>query len=158
MESLQVINVIQRLHLAAQHPAIVSVARYGRDSHPGGQSPSGVAITYQWGSTAYLWPALPSNPAPQPVDLPAEPPPFKLRAPHAIVFCLGLLDAAQPAEFTAWRPVSFGGVAMSPAGIELRGADGTNTFLRCTSGSGPTGDPTEDPHPDYVIPDSITSG
>lgn len=161
MNTKDVLGVIETLHNAAEHPDIVHVERYGRDTKPGGQSPAGVAVRYQSGSEVYLWAADPGNPLPAPHDLPAEMPPLRFRAQHGLKFLLQLLDTAQPEMFTAWRPVAFDGIDMKPSGVELRGKDGSSFYLRVTSGSGPTGGPESDDNPnrdrflDYVIPEGV---
>jgi hypothetical protein len=149
------LGVIERLFNAAEHPDIVEVERYGRDLKPGGQSPSGVGVTYQSGSAGYIWAAAPGTPAPVPHDLPAELPSLRFRAQHTLAFLVRLLDAARPEQFTAWRPVAFDGVWMKPSGLEIRCKDGSSFYLRVTSGSGPTADPKSDQFPDYVIPEGV---
>lgn len=155
MDTAQVLDVVERLHYAAEHPDIVQVKRYGRDLKPGGQSPAGVSLKYQSGSEAYLWSAAPGKTAPVSHDLPADLPSFKFRAQHALAFLVQLLEAAQPEQFTAWRPVAFDGVDLKPSGLEIRCKDGTSVYLRVTSGSGPNGDPEADPYPDYAIPEGV---
>jgi len=58
--------------------------------------------------------------------------------------------AARPAQFTAWRTVTFEGAYA--LGVELKCADGSSFWLRVTAGGGQDRDPEEDPHRDYVIP------
>lgn len=153
MESAQVLDVVERLHSAAQHPDIVLVKRYGRDEKPGGKSPAGVSLKYQSGSEAYIWAATAE--AAVPADLAPEVASRRIRGPHTIRLLLRLFDVAQPELFTAWRTVAFPDLGLSQVcGIELNGADGSIFVLRVTSGSGPT-DPDGDPFPDYVIPEGV---
>jgi hypothetical protein len=155
VETKQVLDVVEWLFNAAGHPDIVEVERYGRDLKPGGQSPAGVRITYGSGAQTYLFAAAPSEPAPQPHPLPEQMPPLKLRALHSLKFLIELLDVARPDGFTAWRTVSFAGVWMKPAALEIRCTDGTSAYLRVTCTSGPVGDPETPPFPDYVIPEAV---
>lgn len=151
MESSQVLDVIERLLYAAEHPDIVEVRRYGRDLKPGGQSPAGVKVVYQSGAETYLFAAEPDNPAPQPHPLPDQMPPLKSRALHTVMFLMALLDVVKPDAFKAWRTVSFTGVGSTPSGLEIRCSDGSSAYLRATCASGPTGDPETEPFPEYVI-------
>lgn len=155
METAQVLDVIERLHNAAEHPDIVKVQRYGQDLKPGGQSPAGVTITYQSGSEAYIWVAAPEQPEPAAHPLPDKMPELKFRAQHALKFLVELLDIAQPALFTAWRTVGFAGVAMTPAGLAIRCSDGSTTYLRVTSGFGGFADQERDEFPEYTIPEGV---
>lgn len=155
MQSAQVLDVVERLFNAAEHPDIVAVERYGRDVQPGGQSPAGVAVTYQSGAQAYLWADEPGRPAPEPCPLPDEMPELKFRALPALKLLVELLDVARPAVFTAWRTVAFNGLGLKPSGLELRCADGSTAYLRATSGSGPTHEPTTPQHTDYAIPEGV---
>lgn len=155
MGSAQVLEVVERLFNAAEHPDIVEVKRYGRDLKPGGQSPAGVSITYGSGAQTYLFADEPSTPTPQPHPLPEQMPPLKLRAQHALKLLVELLDVARPDGFTAWRTVSFPGISMEPCALEIRCTDGTSAYLRATCASGSTGDPDTEPFPDYVIPAAL---
>jgi hypothetical protein len=154
MESAQLLDVIERLHNAAEHPDIVLVKRYGRDAKPGGQSPAGVALTYRSGSQAYISPAE-GKPEPVPHPLPERMPELKFRALHALKFLIELLDAAKPDLFVAWRLVAFEGVALQPSGLAIRCADGSTAYLRVTSGFGGFADQDRDDFPDFVISDAV---
>jgi hypothetical protein len=156
METAQVLNVVERLFNAAEHPDIALVKRYGRDVKPGGQSPAGVSLRYQSDSEVYIWAAT-GDGKPVPADLPAVMPSLRVRAPYALRMLVQLLDTAKPDLFTAWRTVSFPGLGLPQAcGLELKGSDGTSFYLRVTAGSGPT-DPAADPFPDYVIPEGVAT-
>jgi hypothetical protein len=151
----EVLDVFEGLFAAAQHPDIVSVGRYGSDMQPGGQSPAGVKVKHLSGSEAYLWGAVVRNdavPAPVPEALPAP----RLRAPRIAILAAKLLDVARPAQFKAWRLVAFPDLGPEPGvtslGVEVVCADGTKMLLRATAGSGPAGDPADEPAPDYRIP------
>jgi hypothetical protein len=154
MESAQVLDVIERLHNAAEHPDITMVERYGRDLKPGGQSPAGVAITYRSGSQAYLW-ADEGKREPVPHPLPERMPELKFRAQHALKFLIDLLDVARPDMFVAWRPVAFADVAMTPSGLGIRCTDGSTAYLRVTSGFGGFADLDRDEFSDYTIPEGV---
>lgn len=157
MESAQVLDVIERLLGAAEHPDIVEIKRYGRDVKPGGQSPAGVKVTYQSGAETYLFAADPGTPAPEPHPLPEQMPPLKLRALHTVRFVIELLEVARPDVFTAWRTVSFAGVTSAPSGMEIRCADGGSAYLRATCASGPLGDPESPPFSDYTVPEGVSA-
>jgi hypothetical protein len=62
MQSVAVLDTIERLHNAAGHPDIVNIKRYGQGPNPG------IALTYQSGSAAYLWTTPPSRTGPTPHD------------------------------------------------------------------------------------------
>ena len=156
MESAQVLDIVENLLNAAQHPDITEISRYGRDLKPGGQSPAGVKVTYQSGAQTYLAVAEGSQ-KPEPHPLPDPMPHLKLRAAHTMKFLINLLEAARPAAFIAWRTVAFAGVGNKPSGMEIRCADGGSAYLRVTCASGPTGDPDADPFPGYRIPASLAS-
>lgn len=164
MELAEILDVFEQLLTASRHPDIVSVRRYGRDTTPGGPSPAGVAVKYQSGSHAFLAGGLGDNEIPLPV--PDVLPPPRRRASRLAIFAVQLLEVARPAQFRAWRLVGFPDVGPEaergrfPAGVSVACADGTRMLLRVTAGSGPAGDPAEEPFPDWKIPAELaaTSG
>jgi len=161
MQLAQVLDVFEGLLVASKHPDIVEIERYGRDVAPGGSSPAGVKARYQSGSEAYLWGAV--WPGEIPITVPDEMPPPKRRADRMAIFAVQLLDVARPDVFTSWQLVAFPDLGptdergKSAAGVSLVCSDGTKMLLRVTAGSGPSGDPAEDPFPDYRIPEGVKS-
>ncbi|GGN39105.1 hypothetical protein GCM10010109_66660 [Actinoplanes campanulatus] len=123
------------------------------------QSPAGVAVKDTRGGSTYLWGTTWRGETP--VDLPEVLPPPKLGAQRIAVLAVKLLDAARPAELKAWRlvalpdlgPTDARGVA--PAGVGLVAADGSRFLLRATHGGSQTGDPAEDPHPEWRVPEAL---
>lgn len=158
MTPADVLNLIERLHLAAHHPDIRTVEQYGHDKP---SSLKGVAITYQSGSAAYLFVDKPprSSPDPAPCPMPDVMPARKTRALHALKFLVELLDAAKPAQFTAWRTVAFEGSdapGLKPCALAIRCADGSTLHLRVTAGFGGHADQDEAAaHEDYRIPEPL---
>jgi hypothetical protein len=164
----QVLDVIETLLRAAEHPDITAVERYGPGLGPWGPSVSqskvkaisGVTVRHQSTATASIWEAV--WPGEEPADPPAVlPPPRQNRAPRLAVFVAQLLDAAQPAQFQAWRLVTLpdlgsAGQAGLPFGVSVVEAGGKRTLLRVTA-TGPMvgADPLEEPFPDYVIPEGV---
>ncbi|TDC42107.1 hypothetical protein [Micromonospora sp. KC213] len=157
MQTSQALDVMEQLLLAAEHPDITAVERYGRDAQPGGQSPAGVKAVHRSGSAAMLWVAVPPRDA-TPVPLPAEPLPPKWRAARLLVLAHQLLDVARPDQFTKWELCRQAGVE-SPvaAALRLTGRDGSVVYLRATAASGSMAEPETDPHPDYRIPQGVQS-
>mgnify|MGYP007112205263 CR=1 FL=1 len=160
MPNKTVLDVVETLLAAANHPDYTKVSRYGADSMPGGQSPAGVKATHLSGSTSMLWAApVPSGATPVEAGegMVASMPGRTLR------LAMALLDAAQPAAFTSWQLCAAPGVGWretgrSPSGIRIVGADGTVAYLRATAASGPGGgaaEPKQDPCPDYTIPQEV---
>jgi hypothetical protein len=148
----QVLDVFEGLLIAAEHPDIVSVRRYGQDAAPGGGSPAGIKVKHRSGSEAYLWGAI--RPGATPVPMPDKPPAPRFRAPRLAIFAAQLLGAARPPAFRSWQLVAFPGLGHepdTPLGLDLVGADGGRLLLRATAGSGDS-DPLDEPFPDYRIP------
>lgn len=155
MKPAAVLDVFEQLLTAAAHPDIVDVSRYGKDVEPGGQSPAGVCVKHQSGSEAYLWVAA-ARPEPTPCPIEGGVPAPKFRAHRLLRLVLDLLDVAKPDVFTGWAPCAFPGVYPdAAAGLRVAHRDGGVTFLRVTAGAGPAGDPTEEPFPDYTIPEGV---
>ena len=163
-----VLDVIERLLIAAEHPDIVSIDRYGPDLGPWGptveqskvKAISGVKVTHQSTATASLWEAI--WPGEQPVTAPAELPAPARRAPRLLILAAQLLDQAKPEQFRAWRLVSLPDIGLAedqgvmPFGLSIALANGSKMLLRATS-TGPTvgNEPTEEPFPNYVIPERV---
>ncbi|MEU8264502.1 hypothetical protein AB0C02_28250 [Micromonospora sp. NPDC048999] len=158
MQVSQALDVMEALLRAAEHPDIVSVSRYGRDTTPGGQSPAGVAVMHRSSDTrALLTAAVPPRDA-TPVPLPTEPLPMKWRAARILVFAHQLLDAAKPDPFSGWelcrQPGTHGPVA---AAIRITARDGSVIYLRGLAASGSMREPETDHYPDYQIPQGVQS-
>jgi hypothetical protein len=164
---MQVLDTIERLLTAADHPDIVKVERYGPGDGPWGPTVqeskvkhiTGVKVTHQSTATASVWEAI--WPGEQPVDPPTTlPAPRSARAPRLLILVSQLLDVAQPETLKAWRLVTLPDLGATgstlPAGLSLVDRDGGRLLLRATA-TGPTvGDePTVDPFPDYVIPEEV---
>lgn len=162
MPNTTVLDVIEGLLQAAQHPDYTSVARYGRDSMPGGQSPAGVKATHMSGSTSLLWCAAPDRDArPVSPELAAEA--MVCMPGRALNLLRRLLEAAEPEQFTSWEMCAAPGVGWprhgeSPSALRITGRDGSVAYIRATAASGPGGaaaEPKSDPCPDYEIPEGV---
>jgi hypothetical protein len=168
MKLAQVLDVIEGVLVAAEHPDIVAVERYGNATEPWGPnatqskttSISGLRVRYQATSRALLNGRI--DPKAYPVEMPAEMPPPTLRAPRLAIFVAQLLDVARPDVFSSWQLVSTpdAGSAESagklPYGISITCADGTTMLLLTQAMGAMVGtDPTEEPAPDYVIPEGV---
>lgn len=164
----QVLDVIERLLVAAEHPDIVEVERYG----PGGgvwgptveqsraKQISGLRVVHRSSATASLWEAV--WPGEQPATAPAEAStPRQNRAPRLAQFVAQLLDVAKPEQFTAWRLVTLPGLGTAneqagmPFGLSI--VTTTGPVLLRTTATGPTAgdEPAAEPFPEYVIPDGV---
>ena len=161
LQLTQVLDVIEGLLVASQHPDIVLIRRYGKDATPGGNSPAGVCVKHCSGSEAYIWGAV--HPGEIPIPVPEVLPAPERRADRLAVLVTQLLDVARPEQFRSWQLVAFPDLGpveeqgKSAAGISLVCADGTKVMLRTTAGSGQTGDPAEEPAPGYVLPEAVSS-
>ena len=87
-----------------------------------------------------------------------------LRAPRFVTFIAQLLEVARPAQFSSWRLVGqpsadpSSPIAGLPYGISIACADGTTMLLMCQATGAMVGaEPTEEPFPEYVIPESVTA-
>ncbi|WP_328344626.1 hypothetical protein [Micromonospora sp. NBC_00421] len=161
MPNRAVLDVVEALLRAAEHPDYTNITRYGRDSLPGGQSPAGVKAAHMSGSTSMLWAAeVPREATPVQADddvLVTSMPGRMLR------LMVRLLDAARPNGFTSWQLCAAPGVGWpasgeSPSAIRIVGDDGSVAYLRATAASGPRGgaaEPKTDPCPDYRIPEGV---
>jgi hypothetical protein len=164
--SAEVLDIIEQLYVAAQHPEIAAIERYGPGLGPWGPSkeeskvPSitGIKVTYQSTATASLWEAVwaGGTPVPAPTDLPPS-----RRAARLLVFTAQLLDHAKPSQLASWQLLALPGLGpdneqgVTPAGMGVVTADGAKLLLRSSS-TGPTvgQEPAEEPFPDYSIPTS----
>ncbi|WP_412748447.1 hypothetical protein [Krasilnikovia sp. M28-CT-15] len=170
MKLPEVLDVIEALLIASEHPDIVTVERYGAGSEPWGPTEAtskartitGVRVRYQSTATASLFGAV--QPSERPVPMPDQVPPPDRRAVRLPIFTVQLLDFVRPQPFSSWQLVSFLDVGLepergqAPAGVSLVCADGTKMLLRCTS-TGPVQgqEPSEEPFPDWVIPEGVKS-
>ncbi|SCL16081.1 hypothetical protein GA0074694_1484 [Micromonospora inyonensis] len=155
MQVTEVLDALAALYGACDHPDVVEVSRYGRDTKPGGQSPPGVKVTYRSGSSAMLSATVEPRPAPEPVPLPAEMPPPTQRAVRMLVFTTQLLDHARPPVFRSWETCDLAGVWLSPSALRINCADGSTVYLHVTVASGASREPETDPHPDYRFPEGV---
>ncbi|WP_250000350.1 hypothetical protein [Actinoplanes sp. M2I2] len=168
MQLAQVLDVVERLLVAAEHPEIVKVERYGTATEPWGPDAarsrtttiSGLKATFTSTSTALLNGRI--LPGVVDVPMPAELPLPTLRAPRFATFVAQLLNVARPKQFTSWQLVS--PPAMGPAdrpgtlpyGISISCADGTKMLLLCQATGAMVGkEPEEEPFPGYVIPEGV---
>ncbi|MCO8277000.1 hypothetical protein M1L60_41125 [Actinoplanes sp. TRM 88003] len=169
MQLAQVLDVIERVLVAAEHPDIVKIERYGTGTEPWGPSAAksrttsiaGVRVTYASTATAMLWGAI--WPGEKPLPMPAELPKISDRVARLSILVVQLLDVAKPAAFTSWQLVSLPDLgpqdapAPAPAGVSVVCADGTKMLLRAASTGATVGDePENDPTPDYVIPAGVS--
>lgn len=165
----QVLDVIETLLRAAEHPDIVEVERYGPGLGPWGptveqsrvKTITGVRVKHQSTATASLWEAV--WPGEKPVDPPAAlPTPLQNRAPRLAIFVCRLLDVARPSQFKSWRLVELPNLGLDaeqaglPFGLSIVTADGGRVLLRATA-TGPTlgAEPADEPFPDYTIPEGV---
>jgi hypothetical protein len=164
----QVLDLVEGLLRASEHPDIVSVDRYGTSPEPWGpnvatsrtKSVSGIRVTYTATSTAML--AGQIEPKMVPVPMPAEMPPPTQRLSRLPIFVAQLLDVARPAEVASWQLVAHpqlgpkDRLGTQPGGITIVFADGTQMLLLCQATGAMTGtDPAEEPFPDYQIPEGV---
>jgi hypothetical protein len=164
----QVLDVIERLLVAGEHPDITKIERYGSATEPWGPDAAksrtttiaGLKATFSSTSTALLngriMPGAVEVPRPAEMPLPTQ------RAPRFVTFVAQLLDAARPQEFASWHLVStpIAGpkdqLGRLPYGLAITCADGTKMLLLCQATGAMVGaEPAEEPFPDYVIPAGI---
>lgn len=157
MQLTEVLDLLKRLFEAAGHPDIAEVRTYGAGTE---QSPAGVDVRDVRRGHTYL--AGSSWKGETPVDVPEVLPAPKQGAQRIAILAVKLLDAAQPAQFKAWRLVALpdlgptDGRGTVPAGVSIVCADGARVLLHATQGSSQAGDPEVDPHPDWQIPAGIS--
>lgn len=161
MQLGQVLDVIEGVLVASQHPDIAEIRRYGTDTAPGGQSPAGVAVRWVYGDGATSYLAGSALRIESAVPTPEELPPPRAVLARLPVFVVRLLDVARPTAFQSWRLVAIAGIGPTgqqgqvPAGVGVVGADGSKFVLHSTYGSGQTKEPETDPHPEYQIPSEV---
>ncbi len=170
MQPSPLLDLLERLLAAADHPDIVKIERYGPGQGPWGpdadqskvKSITGIKVTHQSSATASIWLAQWPGEE-QPIEAPAESPsPRPNRAPRLAILVKQLLDVAQPAELKAWRIVKLPGLgrpdtqAHLPSAVSVVTSAGERLLLRVTA-TGPTAGqcPAEEPFPDYVIPEGV---
>lgn len=164
MPNARILDVIETLLRAADHPDYQKVTRYGRDDMPGGQSPSGVKALHLTGSTSMLWCAAePRDVTVVPSEVVEQ---MVVHMPgRALRLLWRLLDASRPTVFSSWELCAAPGVGWpdtgkSPSAIRVTGSDGTVAYVRATAASGPGGakaEPREDPCPDWTVPEAVRS-
>lgn len=162
MPNQRILDVIEALLRAADHPDYQQITRYGRDTMPGGQSPAGVKAAHKSQSTSMLWAAVEPRDA-RPVDPAALDHMTGSMPGRALRLLYRLLDTARPPQFTRWELCAAPGVGwpetgVSPSGIRVTGSDGTVAYIRATAASGPGGgkaEPKEDPNPDWQVPETV---
>jgi hypothetical protein len=170
MQLTQVLDIIEGLLRASEHPDIAAIERYGtlgapwnpKDLSPNG-SITGVRVTYQATSTAMLYGSLRTGEKAIPVP-DTMPSPKEARVQRLPIFVAQLLNFAQPPEFRSWQLVAFPGIGTTgqqgtaPAGVSIQCADGTKMLLQSQATGAMVGtDPDEEPFPDYVIPEGVKS-
>lgn len=168
MQLGQVLDVVHRLVVASDHPDIVKVERYGTATEPWGPTVArsrtttiaGLKVTFTSTSTALLNGRIEPNAVE--VAMPDVMPLPTLRAPRFVTFVAQLLDVARPAQFSSWRLVGqpsadpSSQIAGLPYGISFSCADGTTMLLQCQATGAMVGaEPSEEPFPDYVIPEEV---
>lgn len=143
-----VLDTIERLLKAAQHPDIAGVSQYE------GNTGRAIEVAYQSQAKAFIWPVT-EKVTTAPADLPNALPEYKFRAQHALKLLCDLLELAKP-DGWRWRTVSVEGAALAPCGLEVW-MGGKTTLLRVTSASTPLpkdSDPAD--WADYQLPPSIS--
>ncbi len=170
MQPSPLLDLVERLLKAAEHPDIVKVERYGPGRGPWGPdvdqkkgpAATGILVRHQWSATASSWLAQWPGEE-QPVDEPSElPPPRQNRAPRLAILVKQLLDAAQPAHLKAWRLVKLPNLGRAdtqahlPFGLSVVTAGGGRELMRVTATGATEGfDFDADPFPGYVIPEGV---
>lgn len=171
-----VLDVVERLLVAAQHPDTVTVERYGPGEGPWGptvetskaRGVTGVRVVHQSSATASLWeadqPGAQAVEAPEVIPVPrADKLAPQMRAPRLLIFTAQLLDVARPAQFQSWQLLTLPDLGVEgqeglPFGLGITGAGGGRMLLRA-SATGPTvgEEPAVEPFPEYVIPAGLGS-
>ena len=131
----RILDVIEALLVASEHPDIAEVKRYGPSAENSKTtSIAGVRVKYQSSATASLWGAV--WPTVIPIPLPDNMPPPG-RAARLPIFAVQLLEITRPQLFRSWQLVHLPGIglegARSPGGVSLVCDDGTTMLLRSTA-------------------------
>ncbi|MGC4771207.1 hypothetical protein ACLQ25_19825 [Micromonospora sp. DT44] len=155
MRVKDVVDAMELLYRAADHPEVVEVSRFGRDTEPGGQSPPGVKLLFRSGTSALLAASVPPRPAPEAVPLTAELPSPSPRVTRTLALTMRLLDYARPPVFKSWETCAYPGVHLKPSAVRINCTDGDVVYLRVTVASGPSRDPEADLYPEYEIPEGV---
>ncbi|MGK5682393.1 hypothetical protein [Actinoplanes sp. URMC 104] len=143
-----VLDAIETLIRAAQHPDIADVYRY---TFAGEQA---VGIVYQSGAKAFIWPVK-ERTAAQPADLPDALGDYKPRVRYVLRMLTDLLELTKP-EGWQWRVVAIEGVGSGPCALELRVA-GQTVLLRVTSGGAPAADSDPADWAGWTYPDGVAA-
>jgi hypothetical protein len=138
-----VLDVVECLLKAAQHPDMTAFSRFGA-------SYTGLAITYASQAHAYIS-IEPAKVQTRAAHLPEVMPDYKTRATHLLALLVDLFETVQPAGWR-WRLVEVEGVHLVPSGIEVN-ANGAVTLLRVTAGGAPGEDTDPATFADWRIPD-----
>lgn len=157
MQLGDVLDLLKRLIEAAQHPDIAEVRLYSGGPEP---ARNGVAVKDVRGGSMFLAGAAWKGETP--VDVPEVLPPPKLGAQRIAILTVQLLNAAKPSELQDWRLVALNDLgptearSVTPSAVSLIATDGTRFLLRALHGGSQTGDPAEDPHPDWRVPKALS--
>jgi len=119
------LDLVQRLLSAAQHPDVSSVERYDGAA-------KGVVVTYRSGAKVFFAGAA-GKPRTEPAGLGDDLGPWKFRRNYAMRMLLDVLEVARPAGLSGWRTVAIEKVDVKPGGIELV-TDSGPMVLHVTSG------------------------
>lgn len=139
-----VLDTIERLLKAAQHPDMTAFSRFSNPSY------TGIAITYADDAHAFIS-VEPEKVKTRVVRLPEVMPEYKTRVVHLLALLVELLELTKPAGWQ-WRLVEVEGVHLSPSGLEVN-VNGAVTLLRVTAGGAPGVDTDPATFADWRIPD-----
>ncbi len=129
-----VLDTIERLLNAAQHPDVTRIYRYAYQGEPA------LALVYSSGVKAYIRPLV-EKPRPKvtAVDL-DDVGEWRHRVGYVIQLLTDVLEIARP-DGWQWRTVAIEGTDRAPSGVEIR-AGQTDVVLKVTCGSAsPDSDP-----------------
>ncbi len=139
----QILDTLERLIVACQHPDIDSVYRYGPEQS--------IGIVFHSQARAFIWP---SEKPGKPAELPAEPQEYRHRVQYVLSLLSDLLDVVKP-DGVQWRTVGVDGTHLSPCGLEIR-AGQTRMLLQVTAGGAPAKDTDPASFADWRIPEGIS--
>jgi hypothetical protein len=126
-----VLDTIEHLLAAAQHPDIAEVYRYDYQGH------RAVGVKYQSGAKAFIWPDL-GKAAVTAVELPDDLGDYKPRVKYVLRMLVDLLELTKP-DGWQWRTVGVEGVGVPPSALEVKTPEG-RVLVRVTSGGAPAAD------------------